>query len=576
MLAELVSFVTGPINSFLWGPFMLVALLGVGLMLMVRLNFMPLLRIPMAFGLMWKGRAKHSDHEGELSPFNALMTALAATVGTGNIAGVATAIYFGGPGAVFWMWCTALVGMATTYTEVTLSVRYRNVTPDGSYVGGPMFYIRNGLGSKWNWLAAAFAFFGCIAGFGIGNGVQVNSIADGLNTTFNVPHGASAAVLFLLVGLVLVGGVQRIGNVAGKLVPFMAIVYIIASLGCLTISAEYVPRAFLSIFTEAFSPRSAGAGVLGGLILETMRRGISRGVFSNEAGMGSSPIAHATAVTNNPVRQGIIGMLGTFLDTIVICTMTALVILVAQIWSNTYTLDTAKLAAALDARKSELVSGGAIDKPAVVGAFTPEMISGVTNKSHFTEGHGIPSAAAMANFMPANIGAIIEKHKAELVQGGIFNTAAFVARVNEAQTNDNPADDVVSSKNGASLSANSFSMCLPGTAGQYIVSLSLALFAFTTILGWCVYSERCAVYLFGHKALKPFRLVYTVFVPCGALLQLGTVWDIADTFNAMMMIPNLLALVLLHKVVVGLTNDYFTKGEQSVEMGATESMYREK
>ncbi len=576
MFAELISFVTGPLNSFLWGPFMLVALLGVGLMLMVRLKFMPIFKIPMSFALMWKGRSKQQGHEGELSPFNALMTALAATVGTGNIAGVATAIYFGGPGAVFWMWCTALVGMATTYSEVTLAVRYRNVTPDGSYVGGPMFYIRNGLGKKWNWLAAAFAFFGCIAGFGIGNGVQVNSIADGLNTTFGVPHVASAVVLFVLVAMVLLGGVQRIGNVAGKLVPFMAVIYIIASLVCLTISAEYVPQAFLSIFSEAFTPRSAGAGVLGGLILETMRRGISRGVFSNEAGMGSSPIAHATAVTNNPVRQGMIGMLGTFLDTIVICTMTALVILVAQIWSNTYTLDTAKLSSALEARKTSLVTSGEINKNAVIEAFAQDMISGVTNKSHFTEGHGIPSAGAMANFMPRNIGAILDANKAKLIQGGQFDVAAFVTLVNAVQTNDNPTDDVISSKNGASLSANSFSMCLPGTAGQYIVSISLTLFAFTTILGWCVYSERCAVYLFGHKALKRFRLVYTVFVPCGALLQLGTVWDIADTFNAMMMLPNLLALVLLHKVVVQMTEDYFTKGEDSVEIGATESMYHEK
>lgn len=555
---------------------MLVALLGVGLLLMVRLKGMPLLKIPMAFRLMWKGRAGQDGHEGEISPFNALMTALAATVGTGNIAGVATAIYFGGPGAVFWMWCTALLGMATTYTEVTLSVRYRNVTPDGSYVGGPMFYIRNGLGKNWNWLAVAFAFFGCIAGFGIGNGVQVNSIADGLNTTFNVPYSVSALVLFALVALVLLGGVRRIGYIAGKIVPVMAVVYIVAAILCLVLSAEYVPQAFMSIFTEAFTPRSAGAGILGGLILETMRRGISRGVFSNEAGMGSAPIAHATAVTNNPVRQGIIGMLGTFLDTIVICSMTALVILVAQIWSNAYTLDSAKLADALNANKAALVTSGQINTRAVVAVFKPEMISGVTSKSHFTEGHGIPSPAAMANFLPENIAAVIEANQNRLVRDGGFDVTAFVALIDAVQANDNPTDDVISSKNGASLSANSFSMCLPGTMGQYVVSLSLTLFAFTTILGWCVYSERCAVYLFGYKALKPFRVLYTMAVPCGAILQLGTVWDIADTFNAMMMIPNLLALVMLHKVVVNLTNDYFTKGEKSVEMGATEALFVEK
>ncbi len=572
MFADAVSFITGPLNSFLWGPFMLVVLLGVGFLLMIQLRFMPLLKIPQAFGLMWKGRHKNKEHEGELSPFNALMTALAATVGTGNIAGVATAIYFGGPGAVFWMWMTALLGMATTYTEVTLAVRYRNITPDGSFVGGPMFYIRNGLGEKWRPLAIAFAFFGCIAGFGIGNGVQVNSIADALNTTFAVPHEATAVILLLVVGAVLLGGVQRIGNVAGKIVPFMAVFYIVAALACLVIGAQFVPQAFLSIFSEAFTPRSAGAGILGGLILETMRRGISRGVFSNEAGMGSAPIAHATAVTNNPVRQGMIGMVGTFLDTIIICTMTALVILVAQIWNNTYSLDNAKLAAALNAQQSALISEGKINEPAIIKVFTNDLISGVSDNSRFSEGHGIPKAGDMAAFIPANLQKVMRENAGELIKDGQFDVATFVAKIDAVQTNETHADDVVSSKNGASLSANSFSMLLPGTAGKYVVSIALTLFAFTTILGWCVYSERCAVYLFGHKALKPFRVIYTIFVPFGALLQLGTVWDIADTFNAMMMIPNLLALVLLHKVVVKLTRDYFEKGEASVEMDAATLM----
>ena len=544
------------INDFVWGPVMLVLLLGVGLFLMMRLNFMPLRKIGMAFVLLWKGRVSGHGHSGELSPFRALMTALAATIGTGNIAGVATAIYLGGPGAVFWMWCTALVGMATKFTEVTLAVTYREVTPDGSYVGGPMYYIRKGLGEKWKWMALAFAFFGCIAGFGIGNTVQVNSIADVMQSSFGVAHIWTAIILFVIVGMVLVGGVKRIGTVAGKVVPGMALFYIIASVICMIIKIDQVPLAFASIFTEAFNPSSVGGGIAGGSILLAMRFGIARGVFSNEAGMGSSPIAHATAITNNPVRQGIIGMLGTFLDTIVVCSMTAIVILISGLWAPAPTVDVAKLDAYVQAHKSEVVNSA--------GQFDPERAVQmlVAGQRDFL--------SANAELRRDNLLKFIQDNSATLASNGALASAPLAEGLNvgwfEHNKNNTKSESPLVAKEGAALTSAAFAMCLPGESGHIVVAIALALFAFTTILGWCVYSERCAVYLFGHRALKPFRLIYTLVVPVGALVQLKTVWNMADAFTALMIIPNIVALVLLSPIVIKKARDYFKIGEHSTEI----------
>lgn len=544
------------INDFVWGPVMLVLLLGVGLFLMMRLGFMPLRKIGTAFVLLWKGRISRHDHSGELSPFRALMTALAATIGTGNIAGVATAIYLGGPGAVFWMWCTALVGMATKFTEVTLAVTYREVTPDGSYVGGPMYYIRKGLGEKWKWMALAFAFFGCIAGFGIGNTVQVNSIADVMQSSFGVAHIWTAIILFIIVGLVLVGGVKRIGTVAGKVVPGMALFYIVAAVICMIIKIDQVPLAFISIFTEAFNPTSVGGGLAGGSILLAMRFGIARGVFSNEAGMGSSPIAHATAITNNPVRQGIIGMLGTFLDTIVVCSMTAIVILISGLWAPAPTVDATKLDVYVQAHKGDMVnSAGQFDANRAVQAF-------LAGQRDFLSGN--------AELRRDNLLKLIEANQAVLVENDVISAPALADALNvawfEHNKNNTKAQSPLVAKEGAALTSAAFALCLPGDAGHIVVAIALALFAFTTILGWCVYSERCAVYLFGHKALKPFRLIYTLVVPVGALIQLKTVWNMADAFNALMIIPNIVALVLLSPIVIKKARDYFKIGEHSTEI----------
>ena len=439
------------LGGYVWGPYVLLPLLvGTGLYLITGLKFLPWRYVGPAFMHMWHGRKSDSEHEGELSPFKAMMTCMAATIGTGNIVGVATAIMIGGPGAVFWMWITALVGMATKYSEALLAVKYREVTPAGDYVGGPMYYIKNGLGENWKWMATLFAIFGMVASFGIGNMTQCNSITGNVAAAFGLPEVGVAIALFVLVGIVLIGGVKRVGDVAGLLVPFMSIFYILMGIVIMVMNYEKVGPAFFSIFEYAFAPAPAIGGFTGATILMAMRFGIARGLFSNEAGLGSGPIAHATAITNSPVRQGFLGMIDPFIDTVLVCSMTAIVILIAGDWS-------------------------AVDRG---------------------------SAAVMTSV--------------------------------------------------------AFGHALPGF-GQYGVAVGLVLFAFTTILGWCVYGERCAVYLFGHKALKPFRVIFTLVVPVGALMELTFVWSLSDLFNGLMALPNLVALLLLSPVVFKMTKEYFAE-----------------
>lgn len=319
-------------DAIVWGPVVLTLLLGTGLYLMLGLAFLPLRRLPFAFSLLWRGRQVSHLEKGEISPFNALMTSLAATIGTGNIAGVATAIFLGGPGAIFWMWITALVGMATKYAEAVLAVNYREQDEKGAYVGGPMYYIKNGLGEKWQWLAFLFALFGSVAAFGIGNTIQANSVADALEATLGVPAWQTGLVMAVLVYAVLVGGVRRIGSVAAKLVPLMGLAYLSAACFIIAQYWDGVPAALLLIVHDAFSGTAAAGGFAGAGVMAAIRFGVARGVFSNEAGLGTAPIAHAAAKTNSPVRQGQIAMLGTFIDTLVICTMTALVIILTGSW----------------------------------------------------------------------------------------------------------------------------------------------------------------------------------------------------------------------------------------------------
>ena len=438
------------LDGIVWGPVMMALILGTGLYLTVGLRFIPWVRLGEGLRLTWHGRSKNDDVHGELSPFQALMTALAATVGVGNIAGVATAIFTGGPGALFWMWCTAMVGMATKFAETVLAQKYREVTPAGHVVGGPMYYIKNGLGSRWAWLGTLFAIFGGLCGFGIGNMTQSHSIADSLHASFGVPVEVSAAVMFLLIAIVVLGGVSRIGSVSGKLVPFMSLVYIVCSLVVIVMNADKIPGVFALIFHDAFTGSAALGGFAGATVMQALQMGVARGIFSNEAGLGSAAMAHATATTDDPVAMGYVGMLGPFIDTIIICTMTGLSILCSGLWN---------------------------------------------------------------------------------VDGAV---------------------------SGAPLTAAAFESSLPGI-GAAMVAICLAMFAFSTILGWCVYSERCWIYLLGDKALKPFRIVFVCVVPIGALMSLDLVWNIADVLNALMAVPNLIGLLLLSPVLFKIVREYNSK-----------------
>jgi AGCS family alanine or glycine:cation symporter len=439
------------LNSLVWGPYMLVLIVGTGVYLTTRTNFMSITKIGYVLkNTLLKMFEKTTVGEGEITPFQAVATALAATIGIGNIAGVATAIALGGPGAVFWMWVSAIFGMATKYGEVVLAIKYREKTPDGRFVGGPMYYIRNGLNLKW--LAAIFAFFGALAAFGIGNMTQANSVAAAMEATFGANKLVSGIVLAVATAAVVLGGLKRIAQVTERLVPFMAAFYIIGGIIILIINASSIPAAFGLIFSSAFTGTAAVGGFAGSTIMMATRYGVARGVFSNEAGLGSAPIAHAAATTDSAVKQGLWGIFEVFMDTIVVCSITALSIVVTGVWQTGET-------------------------------------------------------------------------------GAALTTAAF----NEG---------------------------LPGPGG-IIVAVGVLLFAYSTILSWEYYGERCAEYLFGSKAIMPYRVIWIPFILIGAIGGLVTIWDIADTLNGLMAIPNLIGLLGLSGVIIKLTKDYFSKEKEA-------------
>ena len=439
----------GIINSFVWGPPMLILFVGTGLYLTIRTNFLSFAKLGYVLkNTLFKMFSKEGRGEGEVTAFQAVATALAATVGTGNIAGVATAIALGGPGAIFWLWVSGALGMTTKFAEVVLSINYREKTPDGRFVGGPMYYIEKGL--KLKWLAYIFAAFGALAAFGIGNMVQANSVAASLEVTFGINKMVAGVVMAVLAAVVIIGGIKRIGQVTEKLVPFMAAFYIIGGVIILIINAGQLPGALALIFGSAFTGHAAVGGFAGAVMMETMKRGIARGVFSNEAGLGSAPIAHAAATTDHPVRQGLWGVFEVFVDTIIICTLSGLTIMVSGVWS--------------------------------------------------------------------------------------------------------------SGETGAALSTLAFETSLPGIGG-YIVSIGIMLFAFSTILGWAYYGERCAEYLFGPKVNMVYRVLWIPFIVIGAIGGLNFLWDLADTMNGLMAIPNLIGVLGLSGVVIKLTKEFFEKEE---------------
>ncbi len=432
----------GELNNFVWGPFTLLLILGTGLFLQLRLAGMPIRKIIAGFGVLWRGRVGEAGAHGDVTPFAALMTALAATVGVGNIAGVATAIALGGPGAVFWMWMTALVGMATKYAEVVLAVHFREKDEHGRWVGGPMYAIRKGLSSRWAWLGTMFAIFGGLAGFGIGNMVQSNTIAAALGNSFGLSNWLIATVLLVLTAAVVLGGIKRIAAVANRLVPTMVVAYVVCALLVLIVHAEAVPAAFMTIVTNAFTPTAATGGFAGAAVMAGIRYGVARGVFSNEAGLGTAGIAQAAGISSSPVQSGIVGMMGTFLDTIVVCSMTALAIVASGAWT--------------------------------------------------------------------------------------------------------------SGETGAVLTQLAFESALPGY-GAAIVALAVTVFAVTTIFGWAYYGERCWQFLLGVKVILPYRILWSLAAFAGAVTHLDLAWQIADTLNALMALPNLISLVALSPVIVTLT-----------------------
>lgn len=436
----------GTIDSFVWGPPLLILLVGTGIYLTVGLGLLQVTKLPLAIKYLFSKEGEEGA-KGDVSSFASLCTALSATIGTGNIVGVATAVKAGGPGAIFWMWVAAFFGMATKYAEGLLAVKYRVVDADGQMSGGPMYYIERGLGSRW--LAKTFALFGIgVAFFGIGTFAQVNAIKDAALLTFHVPVPVTAVTLTVLVALVTLGGIKRIARVASTIVPFMAIFFILASVVVLLMNLSSIPAAVSLVIQSAFNPDAAFGGAAGITVIMVMRSGIARGVFSNESGLGSAPIAAAAARTNSCVRQGLIAMTGTFIDSIIICTLTGLVLVMTGTWNN----------------------------PALAGA-------------------------AMTN-------------------------AAF---------NIGMGSDI----------------------GQYIVTIGLIFFAFTTILGWNYYGERCTEYLFGVKGIKAYKAIYIVLVASGSFLNLALIWTLADIVNGLMAIPNLIGLLGLSKVVFSETRSYF-------------------
>jgi AGCS family alanine or glycine:cation symporter len=534
--------VVGTLNDLVWStpsffPFMVALLLSFGIYITLKLGFVQIKKFKHGvFSVM--GKYDSPDAIGDVNHFQALTTALSATVGIGNIAGVAIAIHYGGPGALFWMWVTAFFGMAIKYTECTLAVKYRIQNADGSVSGGPMYYIEKGLGENWKWLAIFFAVMAVICSFLTGNAVQANTVADTLLSTFTIPGWITGIITASIVGFVIIGGIKRIGKVTASLMPIMAIIYVLGALIILLLNFDKVLPAFGTILEYAFNPKASAVGVGTGLFLTTLVWGIKRGLFSNEAGQGSAPIAHGAAKTKEPVREGVVALLEPFIDTIVVCTMTGLVIVSTGVWDMKH--DTIFTTAASE---------------------TSIQVSDSTNTLMIANGE-VENGTLKRNNAPLGI-FYADEDRTQFFNGTIEKLDAGVLIINE---NGKEIEQLYTStaENGAPLTALAFEQGLapifPG--GKYIVTICVILFGVSTAISWSYYGDRSIQYLAGDKSIIYYKLVYVVMHFIGAVLALETVWAIGDIALGLMTFPNLIALFALSGVVATATNTYFSKMEE--------------
>lgn len=535
-------------------PFMVILLLGTGLLLTVRTGFIQVRRLGHGFAVA-TGRYDDPNEPGDVSHFQALTTALSATVGIGNIAGVALAIHWGGPGAVFWMWMTAVVGMATKYSEVTLAQRYRDVGPDadphkweGSVSGGPMYYIERGLGPKWKPMAVFFALLLGLTAFMTGNANQANTVSDIMQSSFGVPTWITGLITSALVAAVILGGIKRIGRVTSILAPLMAAIYVTGALVIILMNAGAIVPSIMLIFQEAFSPTAGVAGTGIGAVLVTMMWGVRRGLFSNEAGQGSAPIAHAAAKTDEPVSEGVVALLEPFIDTIVICSMTALVIITTGVWDNRYPTEIQ-------------LSGGDLAYVTQTEAGGYDMVSVPGGDAGITIAEGrqvdIDPGDPLISWHEVWVEELFVDPEQTRPFSGTLYPGRGQAVAADGTTYTRLYGDAVES--GAPLTMLAFQSGLPGTAGRFIVILSVLLFAVSTAIAWSYYGDRCANYLFGPRAILPYKMAFVAMHFIGAIVPLAVVWGLGDVFLAIVIIPNLIALLLLSGQVKEMTESYFER-----------------
>ena len=547
--------VVGFLNTYVWSypeelPWLVVVLLGTGLFITLRLGFIQLRRVPHALAIV-AGKYDHPDDKGDISHFQALSTALSATVGIGNIAGVATAIHYGGPGAIFWMWVTAAFGMALKYAECTLAVHYRDFDEAGLTAGGPMYYIERGLGRKWRPMALLFAFAGISASFGGGNMNQANTVAVSASTDLGLPPVITGIVAATFVGAVILGGIKRIARVSSSLAPSMAAVYVLGALTILALNAGEIPAALSTIVSDAFAPRASVSGSVAGVFSVTLLWGVKRGLFSNEAGQGSAPIAHAAARTDEPVREGAVAMLEPLIDTLIICTMTALVIVTTGVWDE-------KHPGELRMNEIKVVPTRLLD-----GQGTTEQARISTALEAAAQVDGGPTAIAVEDgrqdvltFIGRN--SVVENARLIGVNGEPFS-GTLQYRPGKGFDVEGLLVRGEMLQNSSALTALAFRRGLSpiGDFGNYIVTLCVFLFALSTMISWSYYGDRCVTYLIGGRFVLYYRMVYTVVVFLGSVLALEVVWAYGDLALGVMSVPNLVAVLLLSPKVVELTRRYF-------------------